>query len=278
MFLNGGTSSLDRLSFINNQAAAGGGISVEAGSSGTLVNTLLAGNTALGGSGAALYLSTSGTFTIRHATIASPTLSSASALYLNDGILTAENTILARHNTGLVRVGGSALLQNPLFYANNTNTLGSAITVNGAVSGDPAFFNPPAGDYHLAVGSQAFNAGLNVGVTTDFDGDARPQGGQPDIGYDEAVTPSGVNFTHNAPHPAGQPVTFISSATFGQGVSFSWNFGDGGVAQGQTVTHTYAQPGIYQVTLTAANAAGLNLANKNVTITNFETYLPILVR
>ena len=50
-----------------------------------------------------------------------------------------------------------------------------------------------------------------------------------------------------------------------------------GFAQGQTVTHTYAQPGIYQVTLTAANAAGLNMVNKNVTITSFETYLPILV-
>jgi fibronectin-binding autotransporter adhesin len=278
LYLSGGANSLDRLSFLDNRAAAGGGISVEAGAGGTLLNSLLAGNTALGGSGAALYLSTSGAFTLRHTTIASPTLSSASAVYLNNGALTAENTILARHNTGLVRVSGSALLQNPLFYANTVNTLGSGITINGAVSGDPAFFDPPAGDYHLAVGSQAFNDGLNVGVTGDFDGDVRPQGGQPDIGYDEAVTPSGVDFTHNAPRPAGQPVTFIAAVAFGQGVSFSWNFGDGGVAHGQTVTHTYAQPGVYPVTLTAANAAGLNLANKNVTITDFEAYLPLLVR
>ena len=70
---NGGASSLDRLSFINNQAAAGGGIYCRnQAPGGTLVNTLLAGNTALGGSGAALYLSTSGAFTIRHATIAGP--------------------------------------------------------------------------------------------------------------------------------------------------------------------------------------------------------------
>ncbi len=278
LYLNGGANALDRLSFLNNQAAAGGGISVEAGAGGTLVNSLLAANSALGGSGAAVYLNTSGAFTIRHATIAAPSLSPASAIYLNDGSLTAENTILAWHNTGLVRAGGSALLQTPLFFANSANTLGSGITVNGPVSGDPAFFNPPAGDYHLGVSSQAFNTALNVGVASDFDGDVRPQGGQPDIGYDEAVTPSAVNFTHNAPHPAGQPVSFIASVAFGQGVTFSWNFGDGGTAQGQSVNHTYAQPGVYPVTLTAANAAGLNMVNKNVTITSFEIYLPLLAR
>jgi predicted outer membrane repeat protein len=278
LFLSGGSNSLDRLSFIANQATAGGGLSLEGAAGGSLVNSLLAGNTAIGGSGAALYLSTSGALTIRHATIASPSLVPASAFYLNDGSITVENTIIARHATGLVRVSGSAVLQNPLFYANTTNTLGAGITVNGAVSGDPAFFNPVVSDYHLAVGSQAFNAGVNVGVTSDFDGDARPQGGQPDIGYDEAVTPSGVNFTHNAPHPAAQPVTFIGSVAFGQGVTFSWSFGDGDTAQGQTVTHTYAQPGVYTVMLTAANAAGQNLVTKNVTITNFELYLPMLVR
>ncbi len=44
----------------------------------------------------------------------------------------------------------------------------------------------PAGDdYHLGVGSAAVDAGTNVGIPTDFDGEPRPQGVGFDIGYDE---------------------------------------------------------------------------------------------
>ncbi len=50
--------------------------------------------------------------------------------------------------------------------------------------GDPLF----AGDgYHLGAGSAALDAGVDVGVTTDIDGEARPQGGSvPDMGADES--------------------------------------------------------------------------------------------
>ena len=49
----------------------------------------------------------------------------------------------------------------------------------------PRFVNPAADNYHILFGSAAFNAGANVGVTRDFDGDARPLSGGFDIGYDE---------------------------------------------------------------------------------------------
>ena len=61
---------------------------------------------------------------------------------------------------------------------------------------------------------------------------------------------------------------------------FTWDFGDGGTAQGEEVTHSYTQPGIYAVKLTAANAAGQNQVSKNVTINevNLYLYLPMVVR
>ena len=73
-------------------------------------------------------------------------------------------------------------------------------------------------------------------------------------------------------------MTFIDSIAFGQGVAYIWNFGDGNGALGQAVTHSYAQPGVYAVTLTVGIAAGQNLVMKNVTIADFELYLPVLVR
>ena len=57
--------------------------------------------------------------------------------------------------------------------------------VAGSVYGDPAFVNPDAGDYHIGLGSAAVDAGVDAGVSTDIDGDSRPQGTAPDLGADE---------------------------------------------------------------------------------------------
>jgi large repetitive protein len=50
----------------------------------------------------------------------------------------------------------------------------------------------PYGDYHIYADSPAVNAGVDVGVIDDFDGDVRPFGDQVDIGADEidATTPA----------------------------------------------------------------------------------------
>jgi hypothetical protein len=42
-------------------------------------------------------------------------------------------------------------------------------------------------NYHLGSGSAAINAGTDVGVVTDIDGQVRPFDAGFDIGYDEAV-------------------------------------------------------------------------------------------
>ena len=74
------------------------------------------------------------------------------------------------------------------------NTLTQDVpNLHQTVSGSPTFIanNPLTGDpklsdsYHLQSGSAAIDAGVDAGVTTDIDGDARPQGSAPDIGADE---------------------------------------------------------------------------------------------
>jgi uncharacterized repeat protein (TIGR01451 family) len=63
-------------------------------------------------------------------------------------------------------------------------------------------------------------------------------------------------YTPTAPL-TGQPVTFTAAATGSLPITFTWAFGDGGTANGATVTHTFALDGLYQVVLTASNACGL---------------------
>ncbi len=51
------------------------------------------------------------------------------------------------------------------------------------------------------------------------------------------------------PVRAGTPITFSATPLYGTITAWAWTFGDGGTAQGQTVDHTFARSGSYDVTL-----------------------------
>jgi hypothetical protein len=57
---------------------------------------------------------------------------------------------------------------------------------------------------------------------------------------------------------AGEALAFSAAATdaFSGSASLSWSFGDGTTASGATVTHAFAAPGTYEVTVTATDPAG----------------------
>jgi parallel beta-helix repeat protein len=83
-------------------------------------------------------------------------------------------------------------------------------TANGAVgtylssnlTSDPSFVDTANLDFHLLYTSQAINAGEDVGVTTDFDGNARDDG-RPDIGA----------FEFGAPAPPPAPSSYVGCYT-----------------------------------------------------------------
>lgn len=60
--------------------------------------------------------------------------------------------------------------------------IGGSRKDTGDVIGDPLFVNSSQNDYHLQSGSVCVDKGVNVGVTIDKDGVARPQGSGYDIG------------------------------------------------------------------------------------------------
>ena len=57
----------------------------------------------------------------------------------------------------------------------------------GAISSDPLFVDEIEGDYHLQKGSPCIDAGTDVGLYIDMDGDLRPFGVGFDMGADEFV-------------------------------------------------------------------------------------------
>jgi gliding motility-associated-like protein len=59
-------------------------------------------------------------------------------------------------------------------------------------------------------------------------------------------------------------VSFLDASS--NGIQWVWNFGDGQISNQQNPTHTYSQPGEYQVTLTTANIGGCKAASNPVII------------
>ncbi|MGD8623815.1 MAG: PKD domain-containing protein, partial [Anaerolineae bacterium] len=64
----------------------------------------------------------------------------------------------------------------------------SGLPVPGSdLAAAPLFLDWPGDDYHLRRGSPCLDAGTGLGVGDDFDGQARPLGAGPEIGFDEVA-------------------------------------------------------------------------------------------
>lgn len=85
------------------------------------------------------------------------------------------------------------------------------------------------------------------------------------------------SFTHNAPQCLGTPINF-QDTSINQPLSWSWDFGDGiGSSTEQNPTYTYAEAGVFTVSLTASNGCGIGLPySSDITINgaNFITDAP----
>jgi hypothetical protein len=97
------------------------------------------------------------------------------------------NNIIADFGIGITNTtpaSGTVSADFTLF--DNTGTkYGSGVVSTNEVSGAPEFVNVGEGDYHITTRSGAFDAAVDLGVSTDIDGDRRPSGEAPDVGADE---------------------------------------------------------------------------------------------
>jgi thermitase len=190
-------ATLDGNAVVANTAAEEGGGLYLGNSDATLTNNVVADNQAdVAGSG--LYVRGSSPHLL-HTTVARNDGGDGIGVYVTGDVgdrssATLANTILVNHTVGItVTDGNTATLEATLWgegnWANTTDWEGAGmVTLTHDHWGAPAFVAPDTGDYHIGVGSAALNTGVDVGVTTDVDGDPRPIGPGHDLGADEFPT------------------------------------------------------------------------------------------
>ncbi len=262
-----------------NTADYGGGLFLD-DSDATLINNVVADNR-VEAAGSGLYIA--GSFPhLLHTTIAHNSGGDGSGVhvtyryvypltYHSSVIMT--NTIVATHTVGVcVTAGSTATLESTLWHGNTTNW-GCAGTISHSNdhTGDPAFVDPDAGDYHIRPESAAIDAGVDAGVAEDIDGNSRPLDAGYDIGADEFTDLKAEFNALPLSSPAPITVTFTDLST-GDIIAWDWTFGDGGLSGARHPAHTYENAGIYTVSLTVSGPGGSDSETKSDYITT--SFLP----
>jgi hypothetical protein len=192
--------------------------------------------------------------------------------------------------------GGNNLQNYPIItfaqaYANGTTVIRGALNSNPNTTFTLDFYYSSAadptgygeGEHYLGAGS----------VTTDADGDTTF-----DVTLSATIPPSqfvsatathadgstsefspvyaaggvidvpieGLIAAHNGSGFTNDPITFAASISAGTGVSYEWNLGDGNLAAGPFVEHSYATPGVYTAAVTASNNSSSAQAQRIVTV------------
>jgi len=78
---------------------------------------------------------------------------------------------------------------------------------------------------------------------------------------------NGLSAANSSPTRLGD-TTFFTATAGGSNIATTWDFGDGNVATGARIGHTYAQVGVYTARVTATNSITTVVATTQVTVTN----------
>ncbi|HUW21865.1 MAG TPA: right-handed parallel beta-helix repeat-containing protein [Candidatus Bathyarchaeia archaeon] len=143
----------------------------------TLENTLLEGNLANG-------LESWGGSQVYHSNVVNNNVGLHS---IDGGPVVVKNSIVSGNSYGCVTetssdFPGEIVGDTNVVWQNDVLAEGSLITLTHNLEADPLL---DADSIHIHPCSPVRNAGANVDVTTDYDGDTRPDGSAPEIGMDE---------------------------------------------------------------------------------------------
>ncbi len=186
---SGGLTWITSTTFFSNSAFTGGGVYRATSGDTHIANSLFAHNQASEFQSADVALAAAGNAALYFTTMAdAPGAANAVSVNGQSTSLDMRDSIIVGHDTGINLITGTATADYNLFFNNTVDTAGGVITgTHNVLNKPPMFVDPLHDNYHLRSSSPARNAGVDVGVYEDFDGQLRPIGPGFDIGFDETA-------------------------------------------------------------------------------------------
>lgn len=112
-----------------------------------------------------------------------------------------------------------------------------------------------------STASLSVNNGDFTELNVDADGDGETDSVVEPTIYETPVFSPSANFNYEPIKPfINQEITFDGSISFdpdGEITDYNWEFDDGTFDNGETVTHSFANPGVYEIVLTVTDDDGL---------------------
>jgi uncharacterized repeat protein (TIGR01451 family) len=149
------------------------------------------------------------------------------------------------------------------------------------LSGDPRLDE----NYHLALGSDAVDAGTDAGVVHDLDGQARPHAAAPDVGADEFVplAPESVRISGPTEGTVDTSYEFaaVVPVTATRPITYTWTSAPESGQGSRTVSYSWTSVGAKTLTVAVGNAfsaAPVLDTHEIVISTSYEIYLPVVLR
>jgi PKD repeat protein len=180
-------------------------------------------------------------------------------------------------NPGIVVSGVDAVvLPNQLSalftFSADTVSVGETVRFTDTSSGLPAQWNWTFGDGSTGSGPEVDKAWDTEGtyevtlLISNELGETSDTSVEITVVAADLLRAPGAQFTlDSSTAEVGQVITFQNQST-GEPDSLIWDFGDGTQDAGDVVEHSYASPGTFVVTLTATNAAGSDVQDREVII------------
>ena len=192
-------------------------------------------------------------------------------------VVTATNSISTVVATTPVTITDQPI--HDLVAANSSPTvLGNSTALIASAGGTNISYTWNLGDGALLSGNPVGHAYANVGVYTAIvtaTNSANAVTATTHVTITDAPI-ANLSAVNSSPTTLGSATHFTATAN-GSNITYTWNFGDGQLGNGNPIDHTYAAPGHYTVIVTATNSVS-SVATATPVDVRARVDLPIVLR